>query len=277
MGQVARLGVVCDDPRRRMTGKPKLAELEARLAMLARATEEGFVERADELRGLAGRVAAGDASARDALRRAAHKLRGVAGSAGHPPLSELAARVEDATASATDHALSEDASRLADAAEVVGRRARRRAAEPAARPTNEPAARHAPKPAPKLGGKVVALDDDETMRRLLTITLEQVGGCDAEVTEDPARAMERVRQGGVDLLVVDAMMPEVSGLDLYRAVRRDVGPELRIAILSAATAEELGWELPDDPRRVWLRKPFRPAALIDALVAFMQDAKPTIA
>ena len=41
-----------------------------------------------------------------------------------------------------------------------------------------------------------------------------------------------------------------------------------VVVLSAATPEELGWELPTGMRIGWLRKPFRPKELLDGLVKF---------
>ncbi|RZO59750.1 MAG: hypothetical protein EVA89_14920, partial [Sandaracinaceae bacterium] len=66
-----------------MSGEPKLGELEARLAALHARTREGFAQRAEGLREAADRLERGDDDARDEIRRLAHKLRGVAGSAGH--------------------------------------------------------------------------------------------------------------------------------------------------------------------------------------------------
>lgn len=240
-----------------MADGPKLAELEARLAAVRRETVEGLAHRARALREAADRLE-GDRDARHEIRRLAHRVRGVAGSAGHPELSERAARLEEASGVVSDLALAEGARRLADALERAGA-----IAAPA------PAVVREPSEAPALGLRVVALDDDATTRRLLEITLVTIGGCDAAVLSDASDAMERVRAGGVELVIADAMMPEVSGLELYRAVRREAGPELPVVILSAASPGELGWALPDDPRLTWLRKPFRPAALVEELSAFV--------
>ncbi|MCZ7686062.1 MAG: response regulator [Sandaracinaceae bacterium] len=241
-----------------MGGRSKLSRLEERLAEVRRTTVEGFADRARELREAAERLVAGEAEARGEIRRMAHRLRGVAGSAGHAELSERAGRLEAAAETASDPALLEGARRLAAAAERASA-SRDAAPEPLAPPPAESA---------PLDLRVVALDDEPATRRLLEITLLQVGRAQAAVLADPAAVMERVRSGEIDLLIVDAMMPEVSGLELYRAARRERGPSFPIVILSAASPEELGWQLPDDPRLTWMRKPFRPAALLAELRAF---------
>jgi CheY-like chemotaxis protein/HPt (histidine-containing phosphotransfer) domain-containing protein len=242
-----------------MSDRRKPTDLDERLAALRRSTEAGFGERARELRRAAEALDGGEADARETIRRLAHQLRGVAGSAGHAALGDRAGRLEQAARGpASALAIVEGARRLAAAAEHA-RRGDATRAEPARR---APASAPAP---PRLGWRVVALDDEPSTRRLLSITLEQAAGCEAHVVGDPATAMAMVKERTPDLVIVDAMMPEIDGLTFYRGVRRAAGAELPVVILSAATPDELGWQLPDDPRLRWMRKPFRPGTLLEAL------------
>ncbi|MCB9593684.1 MAG: response regulator [Sandaracinaceae bacterium] len=243
----------------------KLSELEARLAALHAKTEAGFADRAAALCDAAARLDRGEEPARDEIKRLAHKLRGIAGSAGHQGLTDRAGRLEAAiTAGASTMVVVEGARRLAKAAESAG-------AGAAAKPPAE-AAPAATKAADALGWRVVALDDESSTRRLLEITLKTAGGCEAEVLEDPAQAMQRILAAPIDLVIVDAMMPDMDGLTFYRGVRERCGDRVPVVILSAASAEELGWCLPDDARLRWMRKPFRPGSLIAELRAFVEEA-----
>ena len=243
--------------------------LEARLAAVQRRTQAGFAARARELRDAAEALAAGDAGARQIIRRLAHKLRGIAGSAGHGALGERAGRLELAARKQDIAALAliEGARRLASATEAATR-------SPDSTSHVAPdAATHTPAPAKReLGWRVVALDDESSTRRLLEITFRAGGGCDVEVHEDPGAAMKAIVERATDLVVVDAMMPDVNGLEFYRAVRERAGAGLPVVILSAASAEELGWTLPSDPRLRWSRKPFRPGALLEQLRVFVEGA-----
>jgi HPt (histidine-containing phosphotransfer) domain-containing protein len=58
--------------------------------------ERGLLERAAHLRRTAAAWEAGEESGREGLRVAAHRLKGIAGSCGHPDLGAWAARVEEA-------------------------------------------------------------------------------------------------------------------------------------------------------------------------------------
>lgn len=236
----------------------KLDELEARLASVKRAAEAGFGERAQALREAAAALEGGDVGAREDIRRLAHKLRGIGGSVGYADLSERAARLEQAALGpAADLAIAEGARRLAAAALV-----------PDVRPPTPVTGTPRATVGRSFGWRVVALDDESSTRRLLEITLAHAG-CDADVVGDPADAMKHIEARTPDLVIVDAMMPDVNGLEFYRGVRLRLGSEIPVVILSAASASELGWELPEDPRMVWIRKPFRPAILIEELRAFV--------
>ena len=239
----------------------KLDELDRRLAALRGKTEAGFADRARALTEAAQRLDSGDLAAADEIKRLAHRLRGIAGSAGHPALTERAARLETAiTSGASGLAAAEGARRLAKAAlEAIssGGTTQKRASVNTATKTRG------------LGLRVVALDDEGATRRLLELTLVTAGGCDAVVAERPEDAMRSILENDAQLVIVDAMMPEMSGMEFYEAVRQRCGPQLPVVILSAASINELGWQLPDDPRLRWMRKPFRPGHLVADLREFM--------
>jgi CheY-like chemotaxis protein/HPt (histidine-containing phosphotransfer) domain-containing protein len=241
----------------------KLDELEERMAAIQERIRAGFGERARELRAAAQRLEQGDEAARDEVRRLAHKLRGIAGSAGCAALGERAAKMETAARNEAlpAHAIIACAKHLADA---VARANADATAEPAAPPE-----RNAAPARPQLGWRVVAIDDEPSTRRLIEITLNTAGGCDAMVVASADEAMRSIIGRPPDLVIVDAMMPDVDGLTFYRGVRRSVGGEVPVVILSAASAEELGWTLPEDERLRWMRKPFRPASLLAELRAFV--------
>ena len=104
------------------------------------------------------------------------------------------------------------------------------------------------------------MDDDPVTQRLLQLTLAQVGGFDAIVVGAAAAALELLARESFDLVLSDAMMPDMNGRDFRRAARA-AGAQMPIVILSAAGADELGWDDPGGPS-LWLRKPFKPTTLV---------------
>jgi CheY-like chemotaxis protein/HPt (histidine-containing phosphotransfer) domain-containing protein len=241
----------------------RMAEFEARLQTLKRAMENGLGERARLLRELAARLETGDeaerAAARTGLKTESHKLRGVAGSYGHGDLTALAAELEQEAPAAPPALVAVRARALADMADARGsqRPGLPDQAEGAeAKP--EPAR---PQPAVRSQLRVLAVDDDAMTQRLLLITLQQVGGFDATIVTSAADALALLDKNEYDVVISDAMMPDMNGRAFQRAVRAR-GATLPFIILSAATPDELGWSLESEPGSAWLRKPFRPSELV---------------
>jgi two-component system cell cycle response regulator len=65
---------------------------------------------------------------------------------------------------------------------------------------------------------VLVADDDPTTRDLLAAVLRQ-NGYDVVTCDDGQEAVERVGKGGIDLVLLDAMMPRLSGLEACRVLK----------------------------------------------------------
>jgi diguanylate cyclase (GGDEF)-like protein len=72
---------------------------------------------------------------------------------------------------------------------------------------------------PKLkGSTIVVADDDRLTRELLAETL-RAHGFTVEPVPDGQAAVERVARGGVDLVLLDVLMPRLSGLEACRLLK----------------------------------------------------------
>ena len=251
-----------------MSDGDRLADFEARLRVLKHKLESGLIDRATALRELAQRVEQGDLAARKELKTESHKLRGVAGSYGHDELTELAGQLEQRASVSPPAAVGQLARDLADLAERTGRRsqppseadARRSISPPVRRPSERPS------PAPAAAKlRVLALDDDPVTQRLLELTLRQVGGFDATIVHAAQKALQLLQTERYDVVIADAMMPDMNGRDFRRAARA-AGARMPIVILSAASAAELGWTAEQAAEDAWLRKPFKPRELVQDIL-----------
>jgi len=264
---------------------------EGRMAELKQRMEAGLVVRARILRTAVERLLTGDESARKVLKHEGHKLRGVAGSYGYQALTDLAAELERRASLSPPDQLQELTNRLIERAEAVG--AHGAGAESAVRPAASGSAGQ-PTSAPPVGTtrttpsrvsqpsclgahggsvRVLAMDDDATTLRLLGLTLKEIGGFDATVVTSARAALELLREHEFDVVISDAMMPDMNGQEFCRAARELGGhaQNVPIIILSAATKAELAWHSGLPGPVVWLQKPFMPSVLIQDVARVVQS------
>ncbi len=69
--------------------------------------------------------------------------------------------------------------------------------------------------------RVLIVDDFPTMRRILKNVLRQIHLEDALEAENGRQAVEILRREQVDLIICDWIMPEMTGLELLRACKKD--------------------------------------------------------
>jgi two-component system alkaline phosphatase synthesis response regulator PhoP len=110
--------------------------------------------------------------------------------------------------------------------------------------------------------KILIADDNDNIREALTSILEDEGHT-LWIAKNGAEALRKVREIVPDILILDVMMPEMSGYEVCRAVKSD--PNLKktfILMLSAkgqASEQEQGKECGADE---YLVKPFSPSEIL---------------
>jgi|TARA_B100002003_G_scaffold123217_1_gene113780 two-component system chemotaxis response regulator CheY len=73
----------------------------------------------------------------------------------------------------------------------------------------------------KLSIKVLIVDDFAASRKVLVITLEQLGFDNIEEVSDGNSALVRLKSGLFDLVIMEMDMPKMSGLELLKQIRYD--------------------------------------------------------
>jgi len=109
---------------------------------------------------------------------------------------------------------------------------------------------------------ILLVDDEEYMRRLAGMTLQQAG-YEVVLASTGAEALARIHEATPDLIVSDVMMPDMDGLSLLRQLRADAATRSIPVILVTAMARTedvvAGLELGADD---YLVKPYHPAELV---------------
>lgn len=106
---------------------------------------------------------------------------------------------------------------------------------------------------------VLVVDDAEAIRKLICLALEPLGVALIEAG-DGRRALEMAREAQPDIVILDAMIPELHGFEVCRAIKGD--PALRRARVLMVSAIYTGWKVGADVQAnfgadAFLEKPFR--------------------
>ncbi|MEW6555560.1 MAG: response regulator [Actinomycetota bacterium] len=117
--------------------------------------------------------------------------------------------------------------------------------------------------------RILVVDDDPLVTRLLKINLE-MAGFGVEEALDGESAVRMILENPPDLLVLDLMMPNMDGWDILRKIREmEDLRELPVILLTARVHDEdliRGWEMGADD---YITKPFNPMQLPDHVTSVL--------
>ena len=114
---------------------------------------------------------------------------------------------------------------------------------------------------------ILVVDDDPQIREILGMALERAG-FDAVMARDGAEGLTQAKSVNPALAVLDIGLPEMDGLELCKAIRRE--SDLPILFLTARDDEVdriLGLELGGDD---YVTKPFSPRELVARVRAILK-------
>ena len=87
--------------------------------------------------------------------------------------------------------------------------------------------------------KILVVDDFSTMRRIIRNILKQLGYNNIEEAEDGDVALEKLKEGEFDFVITDWNMPNMTGLDLLKAIRGDERlKDIKVLIVTAEAEKE---------------------------------------
>lgn len=108
---------------------------------------------------------------------------------------------------------------------------------------------------------ILVVEDEARVRKLIVDVLTARGYRVLEATRgDDALRISRTHTGGIDLAVVDVVMPEISGPDFVRQLTR-LRPDVRVLYISGYTDEAIVHHGIPESGAAFLQKPFLPDAL----------------
>jgi DNA-binding response OmpR family regulator len=116
--------------------------------------------------------------------------------------------------------------------------------------------------------RILVVEDEANVAEVVGRYLQREG-FDVSLARNGNIALERLNAGGMDLIVLDLMLPGIDGLSIARSLR-EAGDSTPIIMLTAKTQESdivLGLGLGADD---YMRKPFSPAELVARVHAVLR-------
>lgn len=122
--------------------------------------------------------------------------------------------------------------------------------------------------------RILVVDDEKKIVEIVKAYLEREG---FKVTSayDGRTALDSARRQHPDLIVLDLMLPEISGFDVCRALRKDSDvPIIMLTARDETTDKIVGLELGADD---YVTKPFDPKELVSRIKAVLRRSQGQIA
>jgi len=119
--------------------------------------------------------------------------------------------------------------------------------------------------------KFLVVDDFSTMRRIVRNLLKELGYTNIDEAEDGVGALAKLRGGGFDFVVSDWNMPNMTGIDLLRAIRADESlRHLPVLMVTAEARKENIIEAAQAGASGYVVKPFTAATLEEKINKILQ-------
>ncbi len=110
--------------------------------------------------------------------------------------------------------------------------------------------------------KFLVVDDFSTMRRIVRNLLKELGYTNVDEAEDGVVALQRLKGGTFQFVITDWNMPNMTGIELLKAIRADAGlKHLPVLMITAEAKKENIIEAAQSGASGYIVKPFTAGTL----------------
>lgn len=114
--------------------------------------------------------------------------------------------------------------------------------------------------------KILVVDDFSTMRRIVRNLLKELGYTNIDEAEDGVVALQKLKGSNFQFVVTDWNMPNMTGIELLRAIRADVAlKHLPVLMITAEAKKENIIEAAQSGASGYIVKPFTAGTLEEKL------------
>ena len=121
---------------------------------------------------------------------------------------------------------------------------------------------------------ILHVEDDASLQNLVRAALEHLGGYEVRTAANGAQALQLARSHPPRLLLLDLDLPDMSGVEVLRALR-EIEPLRGVPaiFLTAVVDPKVLAELRALDAQEILQKPFRPRQLVETVTRVLQETK----
>lgn len=120
------------------------------------------------------------------------------------------------------------------------------------------------------GEKILVVDDDEAFLSMMSMILSKYG-YDAYTTTDSKSVVDAVKENGIQIVLLDLMMPDLDGYEVTRRLKRDKATrDVPIIVVSASGGKEISKKIKDAGGDDHLIKPFDHDEILNLISDYLE-------
>jgi DNA-binding response OmpR family regulator len=109
--------------------------------------------------------------------------------------------------------------------------------------------------------RIILSEDNDILRKSLSFFLESKGFI-VDQFSDGKDALDAIETNSYDLILTDINMPGISGMEITQYVRKTIGSDIPIIILTSSGIEQTELDSFDIGANEFIAKPISPAVLL---------------
>lgn len=118
--------------------------------------------------------------------------------------------------------------------------------------------------------RILVVDDEEILRMLIRETLEDLE-FDIDEAEDGEEALKKMKESTYDLMILDYMMPNLTGIEVIELLPQEIKKSMPILMLTAKSQESDRQKVFDLGADYFMSKPFSPIKLMNLVEDILND------
>ncbi len=123
--------------------------------------------------------------------------------------------------------------------------------------------------------RVLIVEDNSGFSRVLKDEIEN-HGYEAVAVDNGVDALLQHLNGDIDIILMDVVMPKLSGIDALRIIRK-IDPAAKVVVITGNPTDEMHKEVMKLGALEFLAKPFSIKALIEIIKNCLKDKKNRLA